>query len=536
MTLQPTRIIGTGCTLERGTRWVLPVRALSGEQTMQRRIPRIGLVALTDPRETGRSDACERYISRQHNALAEFLRNSGMAVVDPMPELRKAWTDTYGINRMREIEACVNYFATNLIECLVVECYHWSDPALVAALARRTGVPLALYTDGDASWDGTGFVVAVSAVLREGTDLTPATTHCRLRGAKEEILAWARGVTAYTALRRAHLLLWGSERRLHCDPAREDEVTLKDRLFGECLHEDQLVLTQAAEALLAREPKRIESMVTWLKKQGVNIRYDTAMLTPQTLARQVALYLAARDRLAQLEQAEGVVGCSIKCQCEISEVWGVTACLLPTFLPFPRDAYGPKSDITTVCKGDLRGLVTSLLLRQLSNEHPVLFGAVRGMTESYVLIGNCGGASAYYGANSIDLAKAMPRLALRPQCLGRGGAAVELSGRPGPMTFARLARVRGRYVMQLGLGECQSVRKEVRERLRFGTDWPLHVVKFPSDSKLLFDVLAGDHLSGVPGDVTAEVTHACREAGLAVVRLDRDDSLRQAQEALFGGF
>ena len=55
------------------------------------------------------------------------------------------------------------------------------------------------------------------------------------------------------------------------------------------------------------------------------------MLTPCSLRRQIALYLAARQRLAELGEHD-IVGVSVKCQNELSEDWGCTGCFLPAFL------------------------------------------------------------------------------------------------------------------------------------------------------------------------------------------------------------
>ncbi|MHA1212406.1 MAG: fucose isomerase, partial [Candidatus Heimdallarchaeota archaeon] len=87
------------------------------------------------------------------------------------------------------------------------------------------------------------------------------------------------------------------------------------------------------------------------------------MITKDSISKQIALYLASRDLIAKrLENNERIIGVSVKCQPEISIDYGVTACLLPAFLPFSQDSEGDKPIIPTVCEGDIKGLLTSALL------------------------------------------------------------------------------------------------------------------------------------------------------------------------------
>ena len=102
-------------------------------------------------------------------------------------------------------------------------------------------------------------------------------------------------------------------------------------------------------------------------------------------------------------------------------------------------------------------------------------------------------------------------------------------GQAGPVTTARLGRVKGRYVMHLGVGESVAVTGAVKEKVMsfFGQMWPNVMVKLGSDPDLLFRAAASNHPVATTGDVSQEVIYACRQLGIPIVRLDSNDSLAE---------
>ena len=54
----------------------------------------------------------------------------------------------------------------------------------------------------------------------------------------------------------------------------------------------------------------------------------------------------------------------------------------------------------------------------------------------------------------------------------------------------------------------------------FGLMCPHHALRMPTDPDRLIKILGGNRFAGMPGNVTAEMSFACRQAGIPVVRLD----------------
>ena len=484
----------------------------------------IGIATFTDPRDTAFAGEREAYLRERHGELARFLAGQGFRVADPMAALGKENAPLFGLRSTREVEAAAAHLRREGAQCLVIGCWHWTEPQLPLSLVRELDLPVLLYTEDDPRWAGAVHLSATGASLWEVGVNDHALTHWRVIGKREEIVPWARGVCALQALRRSTLLLWGGSYCLRMEHLQDDVPTLKSFLVGDIWTEDAYALIKRADALLAEGSARIERFIAWLEKGGVRITRDEKMLTEKSARTQVALYLAARDRLRELAD-EPIAGVSVRCQPELSEDYACTGCLLPSFLPFAEDSEGKQPVVPTVCEGDIKGLITCALLGLIEPGTPPLFGDLKYMGPEYIIISNCGGSSVYYAALSNEAKQALPRVTWGPQCQGAAGGAIGYCGAPGPLTVARLVRIEGEYLMQLGLMRAREITPEITEKIIWGQTWPHIAIEHGVDRDLLARAVGSNHYCALPGDHIAELQHACREAGLEVLRLDSNDEL-----------
>jgi len=487
--------------------------------------PIIGLVSFTDPRPTSLASEREQYIEAQHNDVKTYLESQGMTVLDPGSQIREAGADIFGIRTLTEVRECVQHLRSAGAQAVVIGCWHWTEPGLTNVLVRDLGLPACLYIERNTGWAGACCQASSGSSLWEmANNDDAALRHERIRGDLPELAKWCRGVSALQRLKAKSLLLWGGSYSLRMEHLRDDAAMLKTIFVSDILEEDEYYLIKRAQAIAADDPTRIDRFVTWLRDGGVEIVYDDVMLNDDILRKQVALYLAARMRLAEIEDLD-VVGVSVKCQNCLSEEYGITGCFLPAFLPFPVDAEGPQPIVSTTCEGDLKSLLTCALLNMIDPVVPPLFGDFKFAGDDYFLISNCGAASVYYAANSTDPKKVLPNIRIHGQCHCAAGGAVGWDGLPGVYTLARLVRVKGRYFMQLGLAEARELTDEIKSNVIFGNMWPHHAFSFGVSTDRLVKVLGGNHFCGLPGDVSAEMQFACRQAGIPVVRLDDEHAI-----------
>jgi L-fucose/D-arabinose isomerase len=494
-------------------------------------MPRVGVVCVSDVDTVGFDRERELKMRELHNQLITSLAASGCTPVDPMPLLRETDEGVFGVRLRAELQRCVDYLLQQRAECLVIECYFWTPPMVVVQLARDTHLPVLLFTTDMPKWPGTSCITSAGGALLESGVTSHALTHERLKGDYDGVAVWARGVTAIEKMKRCSALLWGGTYSVKMEQAQDDLPRLKSFFIGDVLSEDQSMLLSRTHKILEKHPERVDRFVAWLKDFGTTILFDEKRFTPSVLRTQLAYVLAARDRLEELAD-ENVQGVSIKCDPELRTDYGVTPCTLPAFLPFASDCEGQRDVIPTVCEGDIKALLTMMLLQKVNPSVPPMFGDIMLLSEMGIYVSNCGGAPVYWAANSFDPAKVLPCLTIEANCEGESGGSVGFRSRPGPVTVARLMRVRGEYWMTMGVGESLALEGEVLRWAdnAYGLMYPRTAFRLGSSASNLLRVVGGNHLAATRGDCSREMTYACHEVGIPVLRIDSDRAIQDFRE------
>ncbi|WP_297092536.1 L-fucose/L-arabinose isomerase family protein [Thermococcus sp.] len=480
----------------------------------------IAVVTFTDPRPTALSIEREKALMEKHSTLIEELRKAGFEVLDVNERLGKYEAleagRNFGIDSMEESFRAGQMIAGRGVSGVIAGIWHWTESNLVTAMVREAKRPLLLYADDDPAWAGTTCVTSVGASLWESSVNEYALNHVRLKGDVEKVKAWARAVEAVARLSRKSLLLWGAPYTLGMEHLMDDLPRLK-RIVGDFIMLDQYVLVRRAEKLLSDEKLRVrvEEFYDWLT-QETTVEFDDIMLTPEALRRQIAIYLAAKESWG--EQAD-VSAVSIKCQPELSEVYGVTACLIPALFPFSRDAEGKKEVIPATCEGDVKGTISSALLFYLSGKPP-LFGDIKYVDDEVVMIANCGASSLYYARLSENPEENLKATTIQGQCQGASGGALTYRTPPAEFTVARLIRRGGEYYILYFLAEGVEITEDMESKLKWGKQWPHTAIKNPLDKETFISAMGANHLSLVPGNYTEELRFTARLWGVKAINLE----------------
>ena len=496
---------------------------------MTDRAIRVGVVAYSHAPEYSSTPEREAFVKREHDALNAMLCESGYQVVSPLSTLRANGShDRFGISTARDLDFCADALRSARVHCLVASVGQWPRIALISSLVAGLDVPAALYASTDPAWS-VGEVTAGAAVasVLEAPPTRNALLVERFRDTeKGELLRWVRGVGALQSMRQGRLLMWGGAFGADVPATRDDEAALENRFVREIILEEEFVLVEGARAIQKDSPRRVDAFIAWLKQNGVGIHPDGKMLTEEVLRFSVGHYLAARDRLAEME-GENVLGTSVKCHFEVStKCVGCTLCLIPGFLPFAADSEGPQTAVPVACEGDLKALLTMVMLQQINPKAAPLFGDTIWFRKESLLLSNCGSSSVYWAGRSMDPRVSLPHVKLMPQLHGKSGSSVFYVTPGGQVTYARLFRVKGRYFMYLGLGTVPDDRKQIDR----APGWPQTRVVFDSDPSLLYKTAPSNHGCLTDGDVTAEVEVFCRQAGVSVVRCDSNAGLEKYLE------
>lgn len=482
--------------------------------------PKIGLITLTDtPRALAVVAEREEAITKKHNDYKKFLSENGIDVIDASDfiETKPGWVSFYN---SEDIGKAVDLFLANHVEAVIVGCWHWSEPMFVVEIARAINKPILLYSDEDPAWAATCLITAAGASLWETSPNRAAQVHERFYGDREGSLKWIRGVSALEKMKKSTLMLWGGSYALRMEYLQDDYPKLKSYLIGDILIEDQYVLIKGAEKI---KDERIDGFIDWLKSGKVKLNFDDKMFTPSALRRQIGLYFAAKDRIAQL--GKNLSGASVKCFDELSDVYGTDPCFLPAFLPYDHDSEGAKAAINTICEGDIKGLLTMVLLTNMTGGKPSLFGDVSYIGKDYFIISNCGASSVCYACRSRSEADVLKNLTIEANCEGASGGAVGYKCPPGEMTVARLIRSKGKHFMLMGLGSALEVTEEISSKFYFGKTWPHTAVNLNVDQQLLVQALGANHVVATFGNYLKEMQYACTLAGIEVFRIDSNEAI-----------
>jgi len=493
---------------------------------------RVGLITFDFPPQYRRADVATKATATD-SPLRRLLQARGADVVAPLAELAAADPRASGgIRDTRDIARCVDALRTARVECLVLDIFHWARMALARQLVTEMDLPTAVYANTGEGWNGVPSATAICGTLRE----VPRSRNAALAEAfldtedPADLLRWITGASALVRMRRSRVMLWGGSYGAEMPYTRSDPAAFEAGLLAEVMAEQEEVLVAAARAIRARDAARVETFLRWMEANGIVVRYDGRMLTKESLGFQVALYLAARDRLTALSD-EAISGAAIKCHYEMSiACQGCTSCLLPAFLPFAHDAEGPQVVVPFACEGDLNGLAGLALLHALNPAVPPLFGDLVAYAKDHVLLRNCGASSVYWAGRSSEPARNLARIRLEPNMHGKSGAAVHyetpgcdaLEAGAGGVTFLRLFREGGRLAALVGEGRVLAADRAPH----YADPWPHTRLALGVSAALLVRAIPCNHGSLTEGRLAQELEVFCAHAGIPLYRCDDNDGLQ----------
>jgi L-fucose isomerase-like protein len=482
--------------------------------------PKIGLITLMEtPRALAFTNERENAISKKHNDYKSYLLNNDIEVIDASEHIDKQ-NDGIGFFSSDTIQKAVDLFLLNHVEAIVIGCWHWTEPMFIVEIARAANKPIMLYSDEDPAWAATCLLTAGGASLWETSPNRPAQLHERFYGDKEGSLKWLKGVCALEKMKKMDVILWGGSYSLRMEYLQDDFPKLKSFLISDIIIEDQYVLINSAEKI---SKERIDKFIKWLNYGKAKLIFDNKMFTKEVLRKQIALYLAAKDRIGDFNK--NIAGVSVKCFNELSDIYGVDGCFIPAFIPYNEDSEGDKIPINAICEGDIKGLLTMILLSNISGGVPALFGDLTYIGKEYLIISNCGASSVYYSCGSCNAMEMLKNITIEANCEGLSGGAVGYKCPEGDMTVARLVRSKGKYFMHLGLVKALKISDKISSKFYYGNTWPHTAVSINADQQLLVKAFGANHLVAIGGDFTKEMIYACNLAGIEVFRIDSDSGI-----------
>jgi len=301
----------------------------------------------------------------------------------------------------------------------------------------------------------------------------------------EAALAFARAAFAKQRLKRTRLGLVGYA-SMGMYSGTMDHVLTRGLLGPEIVHIDTHTLIEKMKGIG-------EEQYACVVEELRNIARVAEDVTPDQLQTAAAMALALRELAGEYD----LDGLTVKCQYELSQDFGMTACVALSLL----------ADWGTVasCEGDLPCLVTQQVMHWLTG-NVTWYGDLLDVTPDGVYLSPCGFCP-------FSLAADPGQRAIRQ--LGHPGFEGLISSavvRPGPVTIGRIVEERGGFRLVYALGEGQP------SELRMGR-FPALSVALPDGTERLLEALGTQHFAVVHGHLGEELRILCKLLNISEHRL-----------------
>ena len=367
-------------------------------------------------------------------------------------------------------------------------------PVAMAAIRELEYLPLAIWGfpmfEREGKLDSTGSFVAF-CVLKGA--LERIGLKCKyLVGAvdDEDTLLQAKSFTqaafAKKALKRTRVGLIGYA-SMGMYSGTFDHLLLRSTIGPEVEHLDTYLLIKKAEELTSSQ---IEEIVEKIKMKG---EIDPE-IKPEILEKVARLYGGLKD----LVKKYSLNAVCVKCQYELSQVYGCTPCVPLSLL----------ADEGTVCacEGDVPTTVTMAILHYLTDQS-IYYGDILDVKGKNILLSSCGFA---------PFSLANPEDKIKIKDIGHPGFTGLISSftlKRGKITFARLNEGKGSYRMNIGTGE--GIETELRQG-RF----PALRVKIDGSMDKFLETIASQHYAIAYGDIVKSLLDLCQILNIEPILID----------------
>jgi len=279
-------------------------------------------------------------------------------------------------------------------------------------------------------------------------------------------------------------------------------------------HRGQLHLWQMAKQI---DPSRVQAGLDWLEKYCGEIQYNNTNLTPGldgTLARQVRMYLAMKDFCKE----EGIDFCGLSGQLDMTEwpdlcIADLQEALLNDIADWEEEK---KKVIVCATECDSNAALTMQILHLLCGK-PVLFADLRHYHADRDLFDlvNSGQHAPWLAERSDDFRENWKKIRLMPATeffYRGGGASVQFYAKPAEsVTFARIVRIRGEFVMHIFPGSFEALSYEEEEALgkEAAYTWPHAFARFHCDFEAFCENFSANHIHAAIGNYVPELIEVC---------------------------
>lgn len=372
------------------------------------------------------------------------------------------------------------------VDCVLFYHTAWVWPGRHIQAIREFGRPVILFAEPvSQGWPTVGLTGMHGALDEIGIEHKTIYGHSNEPETIRRIISYARAARVMNIFRKSRFCTIGG-RAMEVPQMDIDPLQWLDQFGIDCDHLDQYSLVLEAEKIPDNE---IQSCYASLQSE-----VKTIPDLDETVTKAIRLYLG----LLSLKRKQGFDFCTVKNLFDLSNHY-CSASLAISLMSDEGHVVGSS--------GDCNGALTAYTLRAISDE--IQFTSDTQMVEldtNVLRMVSDGIAPPSLSGDKKN------KTELHKQWLGEahaGGVSVSLMGKPGIVTIARLARVKGSYVMQIASGETYEEDPKKMAECGF-TIWPQTFIKLHGNGRDFVENMRSEYIHCVYDDIRAELMDFCK--------------------------
>lgn len=397
------------------------------------------------------------------------------------------------------------------IDCVIIFIETWIDASVAMSAIRMIehipflilGFPMFYNNSGKKDQTGSivGYSVLKGSLDRLGYNYKSILGKIDDGNIINQVCSFVKAAHAYNRLKESRVGLFGYV-SMSMYPGNFDHLLLRKIIGPEVIHFDTYTLIERIKNISDKET----AGVTDFLKENFTI---SKHVTNKQLKIVSSMYLSLKDLIKEYS----LNGLTIKCQYELSQNYGMTACIPLSLLSDDK--------IVSGCEGDMPTLISMLIFYYLSGD-AIFYGDFLDFYEdNKVLFSSCGFAPFSLATkkkksiikNFIELESVISKKDIDSKFDTFKGLVNSSTLKPGKITFGRLVEKIGSY--KFVCSTAAAFETELRQGIM-----PAMEAKLDCDTGNFLSNIASQHFAICYGDITDELRDLCTILNIEFIKID----------------
>ena len=484
--------------------------------------PRIGILTFYIPQNAS-YNWYQKNAKQATEELTKFLRDNKVEVISSANWFSK------GIQNEAELSKLFHRFEQERVEAVLVEMYDVPPANLFLKAMLSMPVPFALYGTPNSSLKSALGLIRGGQLIWENIKKPQVVSSHRFWGIGRYLLRWIRAMSSLYNLRNGTFVIFSEKTEGYSEIEYEFLTHNLESLVNIANIQDILEIVETIP-----EEHALRSL-DYLVKNGLALASDPNVPTKDVLL-QIKFALAFKQWVLSSGIASINIAAFDNSTQKFLKKMNLNLGFLSTFFPYLDQKQSSRNQFPIIGEVDETLLFTSALLSKISFPTPAFSGMVHFADTHFFLITSPWGAPAYYASGLYEGSSIFSNISLQKDCNSHCGTTPGFEVLTGEVTMATLAKLPGnRYIMQMGEGWSREITSEMRQNIRWGTNWPRLAIDLGVRPYLLIQSLGSPFVSSVMKRNADEIQIVCEQLRVPIIAVDSESSIKEFRDTFRTG-